>query len=32
MKFIVKYKCQSYGEIFEDKLTIPYQLGQEELL
>lgn len=30
MKFIVRYKCQSCGEVIEDKLTIPYQLGQEE--
>ena len=30
MKFIVRYKCQNCGEILEDKLTIPYQLGQEE--
>lgn len=30
MKLIVKYKCQNCEEIFEDRLTINYQLGQED--
>ena len=30
MRFLVRYKCQNCGEILENKLTIPYQLGQEE--
>ena len=29
MRFLVRYKCQNCGEILENKLTIPYQLGQE---